>query len=548
MPNIASLEPIATRHRIPEDRKPKDEEKFHLMQKWLNDSIKRSTYCSKPTLPTRVLDLGSNNSSLTAPIRLRVTNFGEKGDYFTLSYRWGAMPWFTTTTESLTARCQRIDLRDLPIIFRDAVTVARRMSVRYLWIDALCILQDDLSDWSQESVQMGDIYQNSLCTLAIHHPNSNTEGFLSSALNGAEKVEVNLRPAGCLVKEVPFASFLRLPGIFELEIDDSPLSQRGWVLQERFLSMRILHFAQSEIYWEDTHRILSEPGSFPPEEDHRFTLPPRFSMPCRFRRGSYGRIEAKNRSWSAIEEWLQIVERYSRCDLTAESDKLPAIAGIASIFQKRTGYSYFAGMWSEDIHCGLLWLGLSAKLRHPKTRRAPSWAWPCYDGPLHFPVKTPEDHRFADDQHISDINFVGISDLPLSEANTHMLSLNWAEARYAMKIRASIREIRSFGGKTDRLACEYFPEDASLYSVYDDASDFPIGWACLDLEESLSISKTSLWCARIAHTDNCLTWINWVLFLVPADQRMNEYRRLGMGAIKLKSWFDHLEPVVIEIV
>ncbi|KAH9205888.1 heterokaryon incompatibility protein-domain-containing protein, partial [Leptodontidium sp. 2 PMI_412] len=273
--------------------------------------------------PTRVLDLGSNNSRLTAPIRLRITDFGEKGDYFTLSYRWGARPWFTTTRETLTTHCQRIDLNDMPKIFGDAVMVARRMSVQYLWIDALCILQDDLSDWSQESAQMGEIYQNSLCTLAIHHPSSNTEGFLSSALKEPQIVEVNLRPA----------------------------SQRGWVLQERFLSMRILHFAKSEIYWEDS---------------------------------SYSRVEAKNRPWSAVDEWLNIVERYSLCYLTKESDKLPAIAGIASNFQKRTGYSYFAGIWSEDIHCGLLWLGINAKLRRPKTRRAPSWAWPCYDGPLHF--------------------------------------------------------------------------------------------------------------------------------------------------------------------
>lgn len=516
------------------------------MQQWLRDSIKRPAGYSEPTLPTRVLDLGSNNSRLTASIRLRITDFGEKGDYFTLSYRWGARPWFTTTRETLTTHCQRIDLNDMPKIFGDAVMVARRMSVQYLWIDALCILQDDLSDWSQESAQMGEIYQNSLCTLAIHHPSSNTEGFLSSALKEPQIVEVNLRPAGCSVRDAPFTSFLRLPGIFELDVDDSPLSQRGWVLQERFLSMRILHFAKSEIYWEDSHGILSEPGSLLPLEDQRFILPPPSSMPSRFRRGSYSRVEAKNRSWSAVDEWLNIVERYSSCYLTKESDKLPAIAGIASNFQKRTGYSYFAGIWSEDIHYGLLWLGINAKLRRPKTRRAPSWAWPCYDGPLHFPAKTPEDHRFADDKHISDINFLGISDLPLPEVHPYILPLDWMP--YAMKIRASVRKIESFGGKTDRLACEYFPEDACLHCVHDNVSDFSIGWACLDQEDSLSMSETDIYCARIAHTDNCLCWISWVLFLVPTDQKVNEYRRLGMGVIRIKSWFDNLEPVVIEIV
>ena len=136
-----------------------------------------------PVLPSRVIDVGDYQERLSYhPVHLHVRTQEERGDYVAISHRWGLsgsqkMP-LQTTRRNLKQHCKGISYQCLPSTFRDAVIVTRMLGIKYLWIDALCILQDDQDDWLKQSSQMGSIFKDSLITIAIHSAKNSSEVFL----------------------------------------------------------------------------------------------------------------------------------------------------------------------------------------------------------------------------------------------------------------------------------------------------------------------------------------------------------------------------------
>ena len=112
----------------------------------------------EPALPNRVLDLGQEP---TQTIKLLETNF-RRGHYCALSHCWGPPEKhpIQTTSNTLKDHLEGIEFKVLPRTFQDAVTVTRAIGVRYLWIDCLCIVQDDKNDWKKEAAMMGSIYES----------------------------------------------------------------------------------------------------------------------------------------------------------------------------------------------------------------------------------------------------------------------------------------------------------------------------------------------------------------------------------------------------
>lgn len=195
---------------------------------WLKEFQKHHHECGTrdehPRLPTRVLDVGSVIDSPS--IRLHIPSEDQRGEYLALSYCWGgAQPLVTTTKNLDTMKSGFLDL-ELPLTLRDAVKVTRSMGIRYLWIDALCILQDSPDDKSREIARMGQIYKNSTATIIAATAKSASEGFLRGSLQETPSCEVLLTaPDGnsglvtiCPIEHVGFESM--------------PLSKRAWCFQE----------------------------------------------------------------------------------------------------------------------------------------------------------------------------------------------------------------------------------------------------------------------------------------------------------------------------
>jgi len=244
----------------------------------------------------------------------------------------------------------------------------------YLWIDSLCIIQDDRSDWEHQSVMMNDIYLNSLITIAAHsYDRDGGSGFLEAALaaSGDDYTLLGHYSATGWSEANKALLYARRDHMFEVDIFNSPLSSRGWILQERILSPRIIHFFHSQLYYE------SQLFQIVRAEDRT----PAFHDPDKLRELIF---RPENQKGATPMDWFRVVERYSACKLTQGSDKLLAIAGIAKNFYNQSGEKYLAGLFSDRAAKGLLWLPRGPNLVRVADR-APSWSWASVDGPIKYP-------------------------------------------------------------------------------------------------------------------------------------------------------------------
>jgi hypothetical protein len=125
--------------------------------------------------PTRLLDVQAFNEG-SSDIRLIETPFSGS-PYATLSHCWGVNPdtRYQATQSTIRDLRDRIRYTDLPRTYRDAVSVCRSLSIRYLWIDSLCIIQDSKEDWAREAANMAYVYSNSYLTISADW-SSNSEG------------------------------------------------------------------------------------------------------------------------------------------------------------------------------------------------------------------------------------------------------------------------------------------------------------------------------------------------------------------------------------
>lgn len=141
------------------------DETFEFVQGCLNRCLRSHSLCrgiDKTALPSRVLDMGT---SLDSTVKLWQGS-KELGYYACLSHSWGTMNAVTTNSENLTRHLLGLPWEEMPRTFHDAITFAKRLGVRYIWIDSLCIIQDDPVDWECESAQMFSIYANAFITIA----------------------------------------------------------------------------------------------------------------------------------------------------------------------------------------------------------------------------------------------------------------------------------------------------------------------------------------------------------------------------------------------
>ncbi|KAL2198294.1 heterokaryon incompatibility protein-domain-containing protein [Corynascus similis CBS 632.67] len=352
-------------------------------------------------LPTRVLDIAKTSDCICL-----IEPGKRKGRYMALSHRWGGKDVIKTTVATLSARKAGIPIRDLPRTFADAVTICRRLGVRYLWIDSLCIIQDSREDWEREAARMADVYANSYLTIAASSsPDSHGGCFPSWAersqtpylspetrsmgmpfIGNAAPVRNtagNQRSTSWLaMRQYVYinsswegqSSRLIIHGDFGRRLDpvqDETLNSRGWTLQERLLSPRTIHYSADQMYWECERDFLGEDGSvFDPSvfslnavlERQRLPLPEHGFASHNFVsliEGFSTRMERPEGRWRG--GWLGHVQAYSRRHLTHAGDKLPALSGLAALVAARTGDEYYAGLWRAHVLEDLCWRAYEAE-------------------------------------------------------------------------------------------------------------------------------------------------------------------------------------------
>lgn len=227
----------------------------------------------------------------------------------------------------------------LPKTFSDAILVARKLGVPYLWIDSLCIVQDDESDWAVESSQMASVYANSYLTIAAASSDSDEKGFLHLfPFEYATTVRLTSPTGEYSVAYIGRKQWFH--GFTLFREHDEPLFSRGWVLQEQYLSRRTLIFSKKQM-----HFICKQESS----DDVRAFLE---SKPL-----LYLHWDSAFRPDIARRMWRSVPSEFSRRQLTYDTDKLPAIAGIASTVSTALiggRRQYCAGLWRDELLNDLL--------------------------------------------------------------------------------------------------------------------------------------------------------------------------------------------------
>ncbi len=338
------------------DPEPDSEQSFQVINNRLSQCLMEHKTCSSwdsqytgRPLPTRVLDVEVDEGY----VALREPGDHDREKYIALSHCWGTNVTITTTTTNLEQRHRSIPLSELSNTFRDAVTIARRLGVRYLWIDALCIIQDDLEDWTREAAQMHKVYSQALVTVAAMAASDDNDGcFVPRSRRHSEPIRIPWDPTvGELssregwpaepLKLFVFPSFRS----FKEQLQDSPLARRGWAFQERILAARTIHFGPELTFWECKEACIGE--------DYDMKT---FSVQDDFYNFKTMLASQDPPDISKLQDmWAIVIEIYSRRALTKAIDKLPALSGLAQRFGQGVLGRYICGLWEHDFHRHLLW-------------------------------------------------------------------------------------------------------------------------------------------------------------------------------------------------
>lgn len=360
------LSGIITRRQVPES--PQSAVSLERMKRWMVQSRENHKHANKPTrLPTRVLRVDKDSQEV-----ILCDLEDQYAEYATLSHCWGSSRPFMLTSDKFHSLRSGIPTSDLPKSFQDALWLTCQLQIPYLWIDSLCILQDDPNDWIHESSRMSEVYGNASLTIAACRAKDSSQGFLGPR-TVYEKITLPFHVNGISSEVFACASPLKYVGEPSriIDLEDEPLSGRAWTLQERYLSPRILHFTHSQTYFEYGPCFLAEDGCTvrPPPSNPDVAI------------SQYMIPKATPQCWRA---WRKIVTRYSRRDLTFEGDKLPALGGLAARFAAESigedGSSdpsdcYLAGLWRDDLIRGLCWRSEFPDLSTAGISQAPTWSW-----------------------------------------------------------------------------------------------------------------------------------------------------------------------------
>ncbi|KAL7930672.1 heterokaryon incompatibility protein domain-containing protein [Trichoderma chlorosporum] len=364
-------------------------EAFKLAKYWLNTCELSHKTCKKfcsgeMSLPTRVIDVGNDTK---APFLFR--SHGLKGVYCALSYCWGnstpTMNFYKTTRANLVSHESAMPLHELPATLRDAIIVARNLGFQYIWIDAICIVQDDGDEWAHEAARMQQVYAGASFTISSVASSSSHDGLFRPR-------QTRNSTAVCLNYRIPkaFREYAWRAGSTRLSVPDlpmylvacpnilpamepsmhGPVHDRAWTLQEQMMSTRILYYGHGTLWWECFEQYASEgqPG------------PLRLSDYAAWERSETknairGAFTYQLADADAFKYWQQLVYDYTRRAMTERRDRLTAIVSLGHALEPFMKSKFVAGVWSGDLLLQSLCWEVRVHDESIRNPQFPTWSW-----------------------------------------------------------------------------------------------------------------------------------------------------------------------------
>ncbi|KAI4686418.1 uncharacterized protein J4E84_005697 [Alternaria hordeiaustralica] len=385
------------------------EDRLSQARSWFEQCKADHSLCApdKGEWPRRVLDLATDPIRLVDSASIASASAQQQEGYACLSYAWGTTGSLKTLKSNLETHMQGIDISTLPRTLADAIHVCKAFGLRYLWIDALCIVQDDIQDWTDQIPRMKSIYPGAELVISAQSASSVQEGFLSlsPATNAPlKRIEVPFHMPDGTSRTVQLsirereeqywsnpAHHSSRPNIEDVDIDEllTPLATRAWVFQESFLARRILYATPSELAWQCSQHERCECRKeanenavrYIGEDDHFFNVRTLGQLLCV---EDSRATDQPNFNHSKL--WAEIVKRYSEKRLTKWTDRLAAIQGVVGALQqampdKFPEEDYLFGLWKLQLEKWLLWLRPHRKQPGDSEavatlrKMAPSWSW-----------------------------------------------------------------------------------------------------------------------------------------------------------------------------
>ena len=342
------------------------------MYRWLTECHSTHALCQQEPVdfrPRRLLHLDfSKGNSL---IQLVEDPQGRQIKWAALSYVWGGEQSFKTTLHSLPEMERGFRSEVLPQTLQDAVRVCKAMSLQYLWVDSLCIVQDDPEELPHELISMPLIYQRAWVTISASTAACVSDGFLQNRCYshwvGFRNDRVPISLPYLADDGVGTGKIVFVHASDACSSKAEPINERAWTYQERRLSPRVLDFRSKQVVlWCYTNKRCQGDGStisWNVPEDRRY-------RPC-----------LANQK---LPKWHEIVNAYATRKSSFPSDKLVALSALADIYRKQSGQTYCAGLWEESLIHDLLWRNPgNTLLPRPKAYRAPSFSWAAVDANTH---------------------------------------------------------------------------------------------------------------------------------------------------------------------
>ncbi|KAJ3538980.1 hypothetical protein NM208_g5667 [Fusarium decemcellulare] len=343
---------------------------YSLLRSWIDDC---ASHHGPKCNPSR-----SNSDSLGLLLidvkRMRLFQCDQDRPYLALSYVWGKAKQFQTVKSNFQQLQQDgalLKVRDqLPRLINDAITFVADLGESYLWVDALCIVQDDDVVKAHYIPRMDEIYGRALVTI-VALAGSNVNYPLPGVMTGSRALShspVQLRSL-TLVPEPP--SLARA-------VESSTWNTRGWTLQEEVLAKKRLYFSDSQAYWQCSDSYQSEGGG---GETNAVTLSSRSTNELEQEVGDDPR--------QRFNVYRSLAMQYAGRTLTYPSDSLNAFVGILSALRDSFGWRFASALPEQRFDLALLWTPIFRSRLRPREPlapacRSPTWCWTAWEKNIYW--------------------------------------------------------------------------------------------------------------------------------------------------------------------
>ncbi|PVH96567.1 HET-domain-containing protein [Periconia macrospinosa] len=443
----SDIEPLMEKNSFKKGVGTDSLESFELARKWMSICENEHEHCCSidPAVrPTRLLHIDSNNGTLRL---CEGSEIPENVRYATLSHCWGGDVPGKLLKNNIGIWKTGILLKDVEKTFFDAAKIALELGLEFIWIDSFCIVQDSSEDWHNESIKMALVYGNSMCNIAATSSSNSSGGcFTPHHDNATEPVELVFGKNQGVPRDVEIISDgvegeldlyekehvkdkkeqaesndvkrqvnsdneetedeLKLDqakgdssggpddeGSFYLSdirhwsrrFQKQPLNQRAWVIQERLLSRRTLHYERGQLVWECNGLFASQrfPRGFGNDNIMYGThaKPLRVPLNPSFRNSQEDEVPGQ----ALREIWRPVVHSFTSTNITEPTDRLIALHGVGARIQSVCGWEYIAGMFVKNLQSQLCWAAVGDPYTaRPGSTIAPSWSWVSANQPINM--------------------------------------------------------------------------------------------------------------------------------------------------------------------